>query len=166
MFARLKITTRIHLLLVLAAFGFLASSGIGLWSLHSQMLADREKQLRNLLDLTLSVAHGDMMTAGGPSSQSGRKAFLSALQSTRFGDAKEANYIFAFDYNGVTLSHVDAEKIGRNLGELTDANGVKIIQNLIQIAKSPAGTGVTTYLFPKGAGGADHAQADPRPECA
>ena len=150
MFARLKITTRIHLLLVLAAFGFLASSGIGLWSLRSQMLEDREKQLRNLLDLTLSVARGDMLAAGGPSSQAGRKAFLSVLQSTRFG---EANSIFAFDYNGVTLSHIDPEKIGRNLIELTDANGVKLVQNLIQIAKSPAGTGFTAYLFPKGMGG-------------
>ncbi len=153
MFARLKITTRIHLLLVLAAFGFLASSGIGLWSLRSQMLEDREKQLRNLLDLTLSVARGDMMAAGGQSSQAGRKAFLSVLQSTRFGDAKEANYVFAFDYNGVTLSHVDSEKIGRNLIELTDANGVKLIQNFVQIAKNPAGTGFTTYVFPKGTGG-------------
>ena len=150
MFARLKITTRIHLLLVLAAFGFLASSGIGLWSLRSQMLEDREIQLRNLLDLTLSVARGDMMAAGGASSQAGRKAFLSVLQSTRFGDEKEANYIFAFDNNGVALSHVDPEKIGRNLIELTDANGVKLVQNFIQIAKSPAGTGFTTYLFQRG----------------
>ncbi len=153
MFARLKITTRIHLLLVLAAFGFLASSGIGLWSLRSQMLEDREKQLRNLMDLTLSVARGDMMAAGGASSQAGRKAFLSALQATRFGDAKEANYIFAFDNNGVALSHVDPEKIGRNLIELTDGNGVKLVQNFIQIAKSPAGTGFATYLFPKGPAG-------------
>ncbi len=153
MFARLKITTRIHLLLVLAAFGFLASSGIGLWSLRSQMLEDREKQLRNLLDLTLSVARGDMMVAGGASSQAGRKAFLSVLQSTRFGEAKEANYIFAFDYDGVALSHIDSEKIGRNFLELTDANGVKLLQDLIKIAKSPAGTGFTSYLFPKGTGG-------------
>ena len=153
MFARLKITTRIHLLLVLAAFGFLASSGMGLWSLRSQMLEDREKQLRNLLELTLSVARGDMMAAGGPSSQAGRKAFLSVLQSTRFGDAKEANYIFAFDYNGVALSYVDSEKIGRNFIELTDAKGVKLVQSLIQIAKRPTGAGFTTSMFPKGTGG-------------
>ena len=153
MFARLKITTRIHVLLVLAAFGFLASSGMGLWSLRSQMLEDREKQLRNLLELTLSVARGDMMAAGGPSSQAGRKAFLSVLQSTRFGDAKEANYIFAFDYNGVALSHVDSEKIGRNFIELTDAKGVKLVQSLIQIAKRPTGAGFTTSMFPKGTGG-------------
>ena len=154
MFARLKITTRIHLLLLLAAFGFLASSGIGLWTLRSQMLEDRQTQLRNLLDLTLSIARADMMAAGGPTSEAGRKAFLSVLQSTRFGSEKEANYIFAFDNNGVTLSHIDREKIGRNQLELTDANGVKLVQNLIQIAKGPSGTGFTTYVFPKGAGGA------------
>ncbi len=153
MFARLKITTRIHLILVLAAFGFLAASGIGLWSLRSQMLEDRQTQLRNLLDLTLSVARADMMAAGGPSTQTGRKAFLSALQSTRFGHEKEANYIFAVDYNGNALSHIDPDKIGRNLIELSDANGVKIVQDLIHIAKGPSGTGFMSYLFPKGSGG-------------
>ncbi len=153
MFARLKITSRIHLLLALAAFGFLASSGVGLWSLRSQMHEDRQKQLRNLLDLTLSVARADMLSAGGPSTQGGRKAFLSVLQSTRFGDQKDANDIFAFDYNGMTLSHIDPDKMGRNLIELTDANGVKIIQELVQIAKSPSGTGFTSSMFAKGAGG-------------
>jgi methyl-accepting chemotaxis protein len=153
MFARLRITTRIQLLLILAAFGFLVSLGIGLWSLRSQMQEDRQTQLRNLLDLTLSIARADMMKAGGPASESGRKAFFSALQSTRFGDEKEANYIFAFDYNGVALSHIDSAKIGHNLIELTDANGVKVIQTLIKIAKSPTGSGFTNYLFPKGAGG-------------
>lgn len=153
MLARLKIATRIQLLLVLMAVSFFASSGIGLWSMRSQMQEDREKHLRNLLDLTLSAARADMTAAGGPSTQAGRSAFLSALKATRFGDAKEANYVFAFDYNGVALSHVDPEKIGRNLIDLTDANGVKLIQNLIRIAKSPEGTGYTQYLFPKGAGG-------------
>ncbi len=153
MFARLKITTRIHLLLVLAAFGFLASMGIGLWSLRAQMMEDRQGQLRNLLDLTLSIARADMAKAGGPSSEAGRKAFFSVLQATRFGEEKEANDIFAFDYNGVALSHIDAAKIGRNLIELTDANGVKIVQKLIQMAKSPSGTGFASYVFPKGNGG-------------
>jgi methyl-accepting chemotaxis protein len=79
---------------------------------------------------------------------------LAALQATRFGDQKEANYVFAFDYNGIALSHIDSKKIGRNMLNFTDANGVKLIQNLIQIAKSPSGTGFTSYLFEKGAGGA------------
>ena len=152
MLARWKIRTRIHLLLALAVFGFLASAGIGLWSLRSQMQEDRERQLRDLLDLTLSVARSSMAAAGGPSTPAGRKAFLSTLQAAQSG-AREANDISAFDYNGVALAHADFEKIGRDLSDLTDANGLKPIQNFIQIAKSPAGTGFTTYRSPKGATG-------------
>ena len=152
MFARLKITSRIHLLLLWRHLVF-CIVGVDLWSLRSQMHEDRQKQLRNLLDLTLSVARADMLSAGGPSTQGGRKAFLSVLQSTRSGDQKDANDIFAFDYNGMTLSHIDPDKMGRNLIELTDANGVKIIQELVQIAKSPSGTGFTSSMFAKGAGG-------------
>jgi signal transduction histidine kinase len=85
MFARLKITMHIRLLLVLAALGLLALSGIGLWSLRSQMLQDRQAQLRNLIDLTLSVARAAMMKAGGPASEAGRKTFFEVLQSARFG---------------------------------------------------------------------------------
>ncbi|MFZ1110703.1 MAG: cache domain-containing protein, partial [Rhodomicrobium sp.] len=154
MFARLRITTRIHLLLVLAALGFLASSGIGLWSLRSQMLEDRQSQLRNLLDLSLSIARADMTAAGGAASEAGRRAFFSALRATRFGDAKEQNYIFAYDYDGNVLSHIDPKKLEQNRLDAAYANGMKAIQEFIHIAKSPAGAGYIEYPVEKGAGGA------------
>ncbi len=56
MLARLKIATRVNLIPLLVAFGVLASSAIGLWTLCSQVLEDRRVQLRNLLDLSLSIA--------------------------------------------------------------------------------------------------------------
>jgi methyl-accepting chemotaxis protein len=153
MFARLRITTRIHLLLILAALGFLASSGIGLWSLRSQMLEDRQSQLRNLLDLSLSIARADMTAGGGGASEAGRKAFFAALQSTRFGDPKEQNYIFAYDYDGNTLSHIDPKKMGQNRLNVVFANGMKAVQEFVTIAKSPAGAGYIEYPNEKGAGG-------------
>ncbi len=153
MFARLKITTRIHLLLALAALGFLASSGAGLWSLRSQMIGDRQTQLRNLLDLSLSIARADMISAGGASSEAGRKAFFSALRATRFGDAKQQNYIFAYDYEGNTLVHIDPNEIGQNRLNAVYANGVKAIQEFVAIAKSPAAAGFIEYPVEKGAGG-------------
>jgi methyl-accepting chemotaxis protein len=153
MFARLRITMRIHLLLILAALGFLASSGIGLWSLRSQMLEDRQSQLRNLVDLSLSIARADMTTAGGAASEAGRKAFFSALRATRFGDAKEQNYIFAYDYEGNVLSHVDPKRLGQNRLNVVYANGMKAIQEFIKIAKGPAGLGYIEYPVEKGPGG-------------
>jgi methyl-accepting chemotaxis protein len=149
MFARLKITTRIQLLLVLAAFGFLASSGIGLWSLRSQMLDDRQTELRNLVDLALSVARKNMENAGGAASETGRKAFLSVLQATRFGDEKEKNYIFAYDYEGNVLSHIDPAWVSQNHFNVVFANGVKVFQEFVRIAKSAEGTGFIEYLVEK-----------------
>ncbi len=153
MLCRLKIATRVNLIPLLVAFGVLASSAIGLWTLRSQLLEDRRVQLRNLLDLTLSIARADMKAAGGPASDAGRKAFLSVLHSTRFGDEAEANYIFAYDYDGGTLSHVDPHKIGQNRLDTVYPNGVKVVRKFIGIALSAAGTGYIEYPMEKGAGG-------------
>ena len=62
---RLKITMAIRLLLALGTISLFSLSGIGLWSLRSQMLEDRQAELRKLLDLTLSVARAAMIKAGG-----------------------------------------------------------------------------------------------------
>ncbi len=153
MLSRLKITARIRSILILAAFGMLVSSGIGLWVLRSQMLEDRRAELSNLLDLTLSIARAGMNAAGGPASEAGRKAFFTILQSAHFGDQRQASYVFAYDYNGVTTVLNDPSKIGQNRIELTDPNGVKFIQELINIARGPSGTGFLAYEYEKGVGG-------------
>ncbi len=153
MLARLKIATRINLIPPLAALAILASAAIGLWSLRSQLLEDRQVQLQNLLNLTLSVARADMKAAGGASTDAGRKAFLAVLSSARFGAESEKNYVFSYDYNGVTLSHADLKKIGENRFNAVYANGKKMIQEFIKIARSPSGSGFAEYPMEKGAGG-------------
>ncbi len=153
MLSRLRITARIYFILILAAFGMLVSSGIGLWTVRSQILDDRRIELRNLLDMALSIARAGMMAAGGPTSETGQKAFFSILLSARFGDEKQASYVFAYDYNGVTKVLNDPIKIGLNRIELTDPNGVKIIQEFIKTAGGPSGTGFVSYEYEKGAGG-------------
>jgi len=153
MLARLKIATRVILIPLLVAFGVLVSSAIGLWTLRSQMLEDRRVQLRNLLDLTLSIARADMKAAGGAATDAGRKAFISVLRSTRFGEDSEENYIFAYDYEGNTVSHVDPKKIGQNRLDAVYANGVRMVQKFIEIAKGAPGSGFVQYPMEKGPGG-------------
>ena len=153
MLSRLRITVRIYFILILAAFGMLISSGIGLWTVRSQILDDRRLELRNLLDMALSIARASMMAAGGPTSEGGQKAFFSILLSAHFGDEKQASYIFAYDYNGVTTVLNDPTRIGENRIELTDPHGVKFIRELIKIARGPSGTGFLNYEYEKGVGG-------------
>ena len=93
MLARLKITTRINVTLFLAVLGTLIVVSIGYSMLRAQMMDERQSQLRNLLDMAVSVARESMMAAGGPKTEAGRKAFFSALQSSRFGDEKQASQL-------------------------------------------------------------------------
>jgi len=94
-----------------------------------------------------------MIAAGGPTSETGRKAFFSTLLSAHTRDAKQGPYIFAYDYNGVAKVSNDPTKIGKNRSEVTNPYGVKIIQELIKIARGPSGTGFMAYEYEKGAGG-------------
>ena len=150
---RLNITMGIRLLLALGILSLFSLSGIGVWSLRSQMLEDRQAELRKLLDLTLSVARAAMIKAGGAESEAGRKAFFEVLQSARFGEDKEQNYIFAYDYDGFAKAHADPRRLGRNRINVVYANGIKVIKEFIDIARGPAGSGFIEYPVEKGVGG-------------
>jgi methyl-accepting chemotaxis protein len=152
--ARFSIATRVNLLLLFVAAGAVVALAANLWSLRSQMIEDRQNQLHNILDVTLSVARANMNAAGGAESEAGKKALLAALGAARFGKPEEKNYIFAYDYNGVTLTHIDPKKVGDNRFNTVYANGRKMVQEFVAIAKSPAGMGFASYPMEKGAGGA------------
>jgi len=66
---------------------------------------------------------------------------LQRLETLRFG---KDGYVFAADYNGVSLS---GPARGRNMYAVTDPNGVKIVQELIAAAQ--AGGGFVHYVLPK-----------------
>jgi methyl-accepting chemotaxis protein len=153
MIGRLRISTQINLALLLGALGIAIVAAIAFAMMRAQILDERRGQLRNLLDLTISIARADMKAAGGPESETGRQAFFSVLQSTRFGHEKEVNYIFAHDYNGVVTSLDDPKKIGQNRSEVADADGFKFVKEFIKLAKGPEGTGFITYKREKGIGG-------------
>jgi len=66
---------------------------------------------------------------------------LARIENIRFG---EDGYIFAVQWDGLSLV---ASQKGKNVIDLTDANGVKIILELIKTSKS--GGGYVSYVMPK-----------------
>ena len=60
---------------------------------------------------------------------------------------------FAYDYDGNTLSHIDPKRFGQNRLNVVYANGVKVIKEFVNIAKTQAGFGYIEYPVEKGAGG-------------
>jgi len=56
-------------------------------------------------------------------------------------------YIYAYDWNGIALANGGNPALaGQNLIDMTDPNGVKVIQQLIKVAKS--GGGWVSYVWP------------------
>ncbi len=66
---------------------------------------------------------------------------LARLETIHFGDG---GYIFAGQWDGLSLL---SPAKGRNMIDVTDANGVKIVQELIRVARS--GGGYVRYVMPK-----------------
>ncbi len=66
---------------------------------------------------------------------------LDRVTRIRFG---KDGYIFAGDWDGISLS---GPARGKNMIDVTDDNGVKIVQELIRVSKG--GGGFVTYVLPK-----------------
>lgn len=66
---------------------------------------------------------------------------LARIETIHFGDE---GYIFAGRWDGLSLS---GPAKGRNMIDVKDANGVKIVQELIKVARS--GGGYVSYVMPK-----------------
>ena len=152
MLSHLKISTRLNLILAVAALGLIVNSAISQYFSHVRMMEARRVELRNCMDLTLALARNSMNAAGGPSTEAGKQAFIAALRSLRFGEDGK-NYIFAFGYDGATLVHIDPTKIGQNRVNAVYGNGIKLVQMFLEIAKKPGGSGFLEYSFEKGLGG-------------
>ncbi len=67
---------------------------------------------------------------------------LEWINKIRFGDE---GYIFAYTFDGVTLSHYNQSHIGKSRWEVTDLTGRKLVQDLIAASRPPGG-GYLTYV--------------------
>lgn len=58
-------------------------------------------------------------------------------------------YVYVYDLNGVTLAHGNNSKmVGKNLLDLSDSEGKKMIKAMVDLAKSPAGKGWVDFKWP------------------
>ncbi len=150
MLSRLKIVERFNLPLMLTAFGIGISAAIGLWEVREQMMEDKRAHLLNHMEVVLPDARSGMKAAGGPQTESGRKAFFNKLRSVTFGDSN-ANYFLSIDYSRVMVSHPNPNIQGRP--DNVVYNGIDVTNAFIDIARGPSGSGYFEYEVQKGVGG-------------
>jgi two-component system NarL family sensor kinase len=116
-------------------------------ALEQQLLSARRAELANYVSLALgSISH--LYDSGREDADAMAQA-RAILAAESFG---EDGYFFVYDFDGRNLMHPRMPHIvGVNKWDLTDANGVRVIQELIQRARE--GGGYQYYLWEKPSSG-------------
>ncbi|MEA3347700.1 MAG: cache domain-containing protein [Pseudomonadota bacterium] len=77
-----------------------------------------------------------------------QQELLKEISKIRFGDQKNG-YIFVVSYEGMMLMHdVKRHLVGKNIWEITDPNGVKIVQEERKAVRNPKGDFIS-YVWDK-----------------
>lgn len=77
-----------------------------------------------------------------------KSQILNAIEQL-YGRQDGTGYIFIYDFNGMNLSDpLRLHKVGENLYDFKDINGVKVIKDLIDISQKPEG-GFVEYMWSK-----------------
>jgi len=124
-----------------------ALAAFSLVSLKDAMMQERLVKIEDISHTarTIAASYHKMAADGTLTTEEAQKRALEAIAAMRFEDG--TNYIFVFDNNSVTLSHVNTKLIGKDLSDLKDTNGVRIIPELVKRAQ--AGGGSLQYLWPR-----------------
>lgn len=147
---KLFLLATLPLVLAVAAIGVLvvsqsrqaAESEIAF--LESELIAAKKAELRNYLSIA-RTAFINIYGRALPDDEMAKLEVTRILSAMLYG---RDGYFFVYDYDGNNLvSPRRTEMIGRNWLELTDANGQKLIQRMIEIGRD--GGGYLTYDWPK-----------------
>ena len=146
MLENLRISSKLLMMVALAALGVIAVAGVGLSVLKDNLLEDRKAKLQDIVLLARQAIANDF--------ESSRKAGLSEadamerakplLRSLRFG---KEDYFLAFDSKGVVTVHPNPKVEGKDLTNTPDSDGVYYTRQLVDLGKS--GGGFVAYRFPR-----------------
>jgi len=149
-FARWPITWKISLPIATILLFTIAICIVSLNSLYGAMFAERLQKIEGISDSAVAIAayYHELEKSGDLSRAEAQTAAKTAISAIRF---EGENYVFAYDYNGIALVHPNPKIVGTDMIGFSDKTGVKIVAELIDIAK--AGGGELLYYWPRSAGG-------------
>ena len=145
---------RIRLLLALGTLGLLALSGIGLWSLRSQMLEDRQERASKAPGFDPLGCPRRHDEGRGGRMRGWTENFLRGPPIGKVWRRRRSETTFLLTTMMALQKPTPIPRgWGGNRINVVYANGVKVIKEFIDIARSPAGFGFIEYPIEKGAGG-------------
>jgi len=115
--------------------------------IEASILASKQAELKHYVEMATSIIAP--LYDSGLDDEETKQKVLAALSRFSFGSD---GYFFVYDQNGRNLMHPrQPELVGQNLWDMTDPNGLPVIQALMQSAKS--GEGFQRYTWQKPSSG-------------
>ncbi len=152
MFSQLKLRTKMFLMLGIAVIGILSILVFSLIQERTIAIDARKEMIRSIVDIAYNIAAKyQAMEAGGMSRAEAQKGAVAAISGARYGDAdRKSNYIFAWTTEGVVVSHVRQEIIGKNMiDEFKDGKGLSLVRAQIEGVTKGNGEAFLTLWLPR-----------------
>ena len=148
MLSRLRLRTKLALLLCLSALGLVAASGIGDLMLHQRMIDDRMEKLHAVVDSVVSVARSlEVEVAGGRLTREQAQAQVRGLvHGMRFDGG--TGYVFVFTDAGAISMHGANPALEGKPAPADVATG-RSLADLASEALRGGDHAMISYMFPK-----------------
>jgi methyl-accepting chemotaxis protein len=146
MLGNLRISSKLLMMVGLAALGVIAVAGVGLSVLNDNLMEDRKSKLQDIVLLARQAIERDYETShkAGLSDAEALERGRLLLRSLRFG---KEDYFIAFSPDGSINVHANPKVEGKNLNATPDSDGVFYTRQLIELANK--GGGFVAYRFPR-----------------
>ncbi|HYH38381.1 MAG TPA: cache domain-containing protein [Azospirillum sp.] len=145
MLSNLKIRTKILLMIAAVLTGMALGSGVALYNLRAAIVAEKESQVRNMVQAAVSVAASYQQRAakGEMSEEQAKAQALATLRPLRYGPLND--YVFVYQMDGTSLViGPRPQDEGKPRLDALDAAGKPYIRAMIEAAR--AGGGFVSYV--------------------
>ncbi len=146
---RIRIRTKLGLLLALAALALAAAVLLAGNVLHQRMMDDRVAKLRTVAELIHGLAQSieDQVVAGKMRREAALARLRSNVRAMWYDDRQD--YVLVYSMAGICLIHAAfPAQGGTDRSQVKDVNGELIVGSMMEVLKT-ADEGVTSYYFPK-----------------
>ena len=149
MIDRMKLKTKIALLVVAALLGLVCLTAFSAAEMRRDLLNGRKEVIKSMLESVHATltAYQAQEVAGTLTHEQAQKAGAAAIGMIRYGgkDGK-SEYVYSFTTEGVGIYHVIKERIGQNMLEkIKDAQGNYTWKDILAAVKqNPGGANMTT----------------------
>ncbi len=148
LFNRMKISTRMLIIMLLSAIGFIALSTMALVEIKTSMMEDRKTKIRNLVEYahTQLGFYDTQVKTGKLTLEQAQSLAKDALRAARY-DGKE--YFWINDFHPKTLMHpIKPELEGKDQTGNKDVNGKALYVEFVNVVRAQ-GAGFVDYYWSK-----------------